>query len=151
MDINLRPPWWSEESVKPILQEAKWIKLNQDELAQLVPQVEGTKEQTRYLFQQLSLDLLVITQGSAGATALSATNERHHVSPKQQTRVVDTVGAGDAFSSVLLLGQMLDWSMELTLERAQEFASAIVGVRGATVSEREFYQPFLDAWVSAAC
>jgi fructokinase len=33
-----------------------------------------------------------------------------------------------------------------TLERAQAFASAIVGQRGATVRDPAFYQPFLADW-----
>ena len=48
-------------------------------------------------------------------------------------------------SSVLLLGQSLGWRTGDTLSRAQDFASAIVGVRGATV-EPGFYQPFLADW-----
>ena len=32
------------------------------------------------------------------------------------------------------------------LDRAQTFASAVVGVRGATVQERDFYRPFIDQW-----
>lgn len=43
----------------------------------------------------------------------------------------------------------LVWSVHettATLTRAQEFASAIIGVRGATVGERAFYRRFLDAW-----
>jgi fructokinase len=32
------------------------------------------------------------------------------------------------------------------MQRAQTFASAIVGLRGATVSDMAFYQPFLDGW-----
>ena len=31
-------------------------------------------------------------------------------------------------------------------ERAQAFASAVVGMRGATVDDPAFYQPFLDTW-----
>ena len=65
------------------------------------------------------------------------------------TEVVDTVGAGDALSSVMILGLCKQWPLELTLERAQAFASAIVGQRGATVSEPAFYQAFDEQWRSA--
>ncbi|MEW8432329.1 MAG: carbohydrate kinase family protein, partial [gamma proteobacterium symbiont of Ctena orbiculata] len=60
--------------------------------------------------------------------------------------VVDTVGAGDALSSVIILGLELGWPLQLTLERAQGFASAIVGRRGAVVDEAVFYRGFVDAW-----
>jgi fructokinase len=60
--------------------------------------------------------------------------------------VVDTVGAGDAMTSILMAGVLQGWPYRQTLERAQAFASAIVGRRGATVEEPEFYQQFIDAW-----
>ena len=66
--------------------------------------------------------------------------------PASETKIVDTVGAGDAFSSVLILGQLRDWPLERTLEKAQEFAAAIVGLRGATTTERIVYERFTKAW-----
>jgi len=47
---------------------------------------------------------------------------------------------------VLVLGLLHDWSYAVILERAQAFASAIVGHRGATVEAADFYQPFIEAW-----
>ena len=61
-------------------------------------------------------------------------------------KVVDTVGAGDAFASVLLLGLSKQWPIEITLERAQAFASALVGRRGATIADSEFYRAFSEQW-----
>ena len=59
---------------------------------------------------------------------------------------MDTVGAGDAFASVMLVGLTRGWPLPLTLERAQNFASAIVGVRGATVADPGFYHHHINAW-----
>ncbi len=42
--------------------------------------------------------------------------------------MVDTVGAGDAFSAVFILGLSKGWSTALTLERALEFAAAVCTV-----------------------
>ncbi len=60
--------------------------------------------------------------------------------------MIDTVGAGDAFSSVLILGLLKGWPMEQTLHYAQHFAAAVVGLRGATSREYDFYQTFIAAW-----
>ncbi len=60
--------------------------------------------------------------------------------------IVDTVGAGDAFSAVLLLGMQQGWSLSETMERAQSFASAMVSQRGAIVQDLIFYQTFIRAW-----
>jgi fructokinase len=56
------------------------------------------------------------------------------------------VGAGDAFASVMILGLLREWPPLVTLQRAQDFASQIVGQRGATTADRSFYRSFIDDW-----
>jgi fructokinase len=118
IDVNLRAPWWQRDVVLAMLQQARWAKLNADELACLCPEEDSLEVR---------------------ADTLS-------IAPAQSTPVVDTVGAGDAFTSVLLLGLLRDWPMQQTLQRAQAFASAIVGVRGATVSDAGFYERICADW-----
>lgn len=146
IDINLRAPWWDEALLTPLLQGARWLKINADELAAIAPQASDAEGRIRSLFGALPLEWLVITQGPAGAAAVSASAERLQVRPEQAVQVVDTVGAGDSFSSVLLLGLAQGWPMGQTLQRAQQFAAAVVGLRGATTRHQDFYQPFLDNW-----
>ena len=86
-----------------------------------------------------------------GALAVDATAGNFEITPKSgAVAVIDTVGAGDAFASVTILGNLLDWSLGVTMERAQQFASAVVAVRGAVVPERKFYQPFIKEWKLSA-
>ena len=146
VDINLRAPWWDRSSVQQVMLDASWIKLNEDELAQIVPDEPDTERRIDCLLSQLSVEQLLITRGEAGALCVSPDGEQLAVNPDSATTVVDVVGAGDAFSSVMLLGQIQGWPLSLTLERAQEFASAIVGIRGATIKDIGFYQPFIIAW-----
>jgi fructokinase len=146
LDVNLRPPWWTAGDVIRWAGQASWVKLNEDELERLAPGEDDMERRARQFLAQHGLDYLVLTRGREGALALSAKGEREAIKPVAATRVVDTVGAGDAFASVFLLGQLRGWSLATSLARAQAFASAIVGVRGATVSARDFYQGFLDAW-----
>ena len=94
----------------------------------------------------LNLQGLVLTLGSAGARLYTPGDEPLQVAPGEIAELVDTVGAGDAFASVIILGLLRGWPPRLTLERAQQFASKIVGQRGATTTERSFYQPFIDNW-----
>ena len=68
------------------------------------------------------------------------------MTPEQNIDVIDTVGAGDAFASVVILGIVKDWPLDHVLQRAQAFASGLVKRRGATVHEQGFYQSFLDQW-----
>lgn len=146
VDVNLRDPWWSWESVLELVQGARWMKLNEAELAALVPDMDDLEGRARSLQDRFELEVLFLTRGAEGAVARDRSGETVQVRPGHSLKVVDTVGAGDAFASVLLLGLSHGWDLEDTLTRAQEFASAVVGLRGATTRERDFYQPFLRIW-----
>lgn len=142
VDVNLRPPWWHQDRVLDMVRRADWVKLNHDELERLA----GPSMAAGQFLHDFELQGLVVTRGSNGADLLTAGGTRRSVKPHGFVEVVDTVGAGDAFASVIILGLELGWPPETLLDRAQRFASAMVGQRGATVSDPGFYQPFLDDW-----
>ena len=151
VDVNLRAPWWSRASVLEWLQGADWVKLNLAELGWLegdagpVSTALGTR--VRDFFEHHGLSGLVVTLGEAGAIAVSRECERPiQVAPAPMTQVIDTVGAGDAFAAVLILGLLHAWPLAQTLERAQDFASRILGLRGATRADPGLYSPYCDDW-----
>jgi fructokinase len=146
MDVNLRAPWWSQADVLEAAQGASCIKVNQDELQQIVAAESGVEAKARWLLGHSSAQTVIVTKGKEGAAVFMADGTSSSVAPQPALKVMDTVGAGDGFSSVVLLGQIKGWPLDVTLERAQEFASAIVGVRGATVNDAAFYRPFILDW-----
>ncbi len=146
LDVNLRPPWWQRQNVLDAVGRAKWVKLNEDELRLLVPGHGDLQEAAKKLLNEYKLEYVILTRGAAGAFVLTVTGECQAVKPQLALNICDTVGAGDAFSSVCILGLLQGWPLALSMERAQSFATAIVGVQGATVSDRSFYQPFLTSW-----
>jgi fructokinase len=146
IDVNLRTPWWNREEVIAQLADVRWTKLNHHELKLLAPEAVDTEEAIEQFMRRYAPELLIVTRGEAGALAVSGTGERAHAAPDRRLAVVDTVGAGDAFASVVLLGILRRWPLPVVLERAQSFASAIVGQRGATVGDMGFYRPFLEQW-----
>ncbi len=146
VDVNLRPPWWRRDTIMSLLQGARWIKLNEAELAQLVPEADVLQAQMRHLLEQCGAEMVIVTRGAAGAVVLVSSGEEFSVVPQDQGEIIDTVGAGDAFTSVVTLGLLRGWSLPLMLERAQAFASAITGIRGATCNDPGFYQPFIENW-----
>lgn len=141
VDVNLRPPWWRRERVLDLLRSADWVKLNQHELKEL--QASGDAEA---LIDAYELSGVVLTHGAAGAEVLTADGERARAAPARDVAVVDTVGAGDAFAAVVILGLSLEWELEHTVRRAQDFASGLVGQRGATVGDPDFYRHYADDW-----
>ncbi len=146
VDVNLRAPWWRREHVVELLQGASWVKLNRDELRQLGPAAASPRQQAGELLRAHGLDGLIVTLGADGAELLTAAGEHIEASPRGGGEIVDTVGAGDALASVMILGLCRGWPLQTALERAQDFASAIVGRRGATVAEPAFYRAFAEQW-----
>jgi len=148
VDINLRPPWFDLHEIRWALNNAHWLKLNIDELNQLTPQQNPSVDvlpRGRSLLNQYELDLLILTLGENGAYLIDNSTELHD-KPSQTPGLIDTVGAGDAFSAVTILGILLGWDRAKTLSNALEFSSAICSVRGATLSDHAFYRRFIERW-----
>lgn len=146
VDINLRPPWYAIETVRELAKNAQWLKLNEHELKELVPQQSTVEAQLEHLHDELAIQNILLTMGEAGAWLSRGQGVEVRVKPERSTAVVDTVGAGDAFSSVMFFGILNHWPLDTCMERAQSFASKIVGQRGATVSDPEFYARVLQDW-----
>ncbi len=146
VDINLRPPWWQAAIIEYALAGCTHLKLNEHELELLVPSATDAMQRVELLFEKYPLQLLILTRGVQGASAMTRDGKSLTVSPEAANHVVDTVGAGDAFSSVILTGLCRGWSLEDSLQRAQQFASQVVGVQGATIRDRELYQSMCSEW-----
>lgn len=150
LDVNLRTPWWSREQTLALVTDADWVKLNRDELT-LLSGVDHDRtmpvaDLARELMSRHDLAGLLVTLGREGALGFAGDNPPVRVAPAGALEVVDTVGAGDAFAAVSILGIVYGWPLDKTLERAQLFASRVVGQRGATAANPELYAPFIDQW-----
>ncbi len=148
VDVNLRPPWWERARVLEMLHGTQWVKLNADELTTLHPGKGDIETRASDFLETFGLEGMILTRGNRGAEVLEAGGRHFEVRPRRNVEVVNSVGAGDAFSSVVLLGMLRSWPRTETLERAQDFASAIVGCPGATVADAAFYRHFVDSWRS---
>ncbi|MFA5984935.1 MAG: PfkB family carbohydrate kinase [Methylococcaceae bacterium] len=146
IDVNLRSPWWDTNQLIPLLADATWVKLNVAELYALGFQDPNLETAMQAFHSQFGLQLLILTQGEKGAVVCDAQQGFHSLPPTANNTMVDTVGAGDAYAAVTVLGLSQQWPLSTTLTRAQAFASAIVGQHGATVPHQEFYQAFLESW-----
>ena len=146
MDVNLRPPWWAREQLTEQLDRARWVKINDAELEMLVEGGAELQSKARTLLQRHRLELVILTLGKAGAFALDNQGRVAQTRPTEKIPVVDTVGAGDAFASVCILGLLENWTLPKIMSRAQQFASLLVGRRGATINDPEAYRPLLEQW-----
>lgn len=151
LDINLRAPWYDEKTLRLSLQNADIVKLNIEEVDILAEMLvlSGSDPQARVweLMTQFDLSQVLVTCGEAGAWQINQGGKITTTSRQNQAiSLVDTVGAGDGFASVFILGTLLGWSMPLTLDRANAFAASICEIRGAIPGHADFYQPFIEEW-----
>jgi fructokinase len=159
LDLNLRDGQVDERIVSDALHAADIAKLNEDELQtlfgwyfQLGPNdapmaAMETRSACAALLQMFGLQALIVTLGHRGSVYFGAggltIDTRDAPSPPF---VIDTVGAGDAFSAIFLLGRARSWPLELTLERANEFAGAICAIPGAVPRDLGFYDKWMTRW-----
>ncbi len=146
VDVNLRSPWWDHGTVLSLIRDASWVKLNEEEFSLLFSGPETEQKRVESALDMLKAGAFLLTRGERGATFYQAGKTAQSVSPSPVSGIVDTVGAGDAFSAAFIIGVHKGWPIKTTLTRAQDFASAIIMHPGATVQDREFYQKFRDRW-----
>ena len=150
IDINLREPWWTKEKVDWCLWNGNWIKLNDNELAELTGEPTATFEQCRDAAMALARkhgnDGIIITRGAKGAMSVLGAKTAFEAQPTPVKNLIDTVGAGDAFSAVVCLGLLQEWEHQVTLDRAAAFAAEVCGIRGATTTDFALYERHLAEW-----
>ncbi|MGQ3050678.1 MAG: PfkB family carbohydrate kinase [Roseateles sp.] len=128
LDLNLRPGSDTPELAAESLMLADWVKLNEDELDRLLGWFGPTLPA---LMARFALQRLVVTRGASG---YSLHGEQGQVSAAgqgvAQPDFIDSVGAGDGFTAVLLAGLSLGLDLSATLALANRYAAMICGVRG---------------------
>lgn len=143
LDVNLRAPWWDKTALFDMLEDAKWVKLNIDELHELGFNHADIEKAMQQFLNQFDLQQVIVTKGAEGSSVLTK-NAFHNQLPGKIAQFVDTVGAGDAFTSIYIHGLIKNWTIEKTLSAAQQFASQVIGLRGATSDNKAFYQQALS-------
>ncbi len=132
-DINLRPPFVDNEIILESLAIANVLKLNEDELpvlARLCDLQGPDLEILQHLAQRFQLRAIAYTQGADGAMLLKDEEVCQHSGVK--TDVVDTVGAGDAFTAAFILGLLRDESLDAIIQVACDVAAFVCSQSGAT-------------------
>lgn len=151
LDMNLRHPWYDKHLIRRSMLRADIVKMNEEELT-IVSEMfrapdKGDKARGLFLMQKFSFQQLIITRGEAGAWALTTHGDEVSIAgEKIGNELVDTVGAGDGFSSICILGLLRGWPMQKMLTRAGAFATALCKIRGAAPASQDFYLPFITDW-----
>lgn len=128
-DVNLRRDCYNPELVDELMRRAHVVKLN-DEEVQEVDRMAGLRHTMLPQFcrdwrARMGWDAVAVTRGARGC-AVSA--GEYAEAPGYAVRVVDTVGAGDAFAAAFLHGLSEGWPPA----RIADFANRL----GAVVASR---------------
>lgn len=150
LDLNLRAPWYTQEVIEFALSKADIVKMNDEELSTVSRMLilRGShQEQALALQQQFKLEQIIITCGENGSWLIDEKSQLIKSNAIEiPIEMIDTVGAGDAYSAVFMLGMLNEWDISTILDRASIFASAMCGVRGASAPSVGFYRPFTQSW-----
>jgi fructokinase len=142
-DINLRPGCYNNDIIEKSLSKTDILKLSTGELGKLM-QMRSLKMENEqfvhYLMDTHSIRTVSLTKGESGSELF--TNQGSLSADSADViKVVDSVGAGDAYAAMLAAGVLKNWSPPVILERASLFASRICEIKGA-IPESSFYEPF---------
>lgn len=143
-DINIRQKFYTKEILSSSLTAADVVKLNLDELRLMDELFLGGQfdvySGSKKLMEKFRIEMLAVTKGTDGSSLFRG-DETDNNNPEQSS-VIDTVGAGDAFASILCLGYLNDWELNKINKLANEFAGQICLIKGALPKEDIIYSRF---------
>lgn len=145
-DINFRSPHININAIEPSLHHADILKLNDEELEMVSKFCKGPPRQADaidWLMQSYNISVIALTHGDKGSTAYTK-GKTIPAPPLRIKEVIDTVGAGDAFASVLAAGALNHLPMDRTLELAGNFSANICQLPGAIPKDKQIYASLIN-------
>ncbi|MBR6552801.1 MAG: hypothetical protein IKT89_08190, partial [Clostridia bacterium] len=100
-DINIRPPFFSDETILFALSNANIIKISDEEM-HFVTDACGLKELDDIAKKYNNLEFILFTQGENGATVYDCKNKKTYFENAPKVEVASTVGAGDSFGATFI-------------------------------------------------
>lgn len=132
-DINLRPPHYQKEVLITLMQEADFIKFNDDELFEIAEMMDSDynslEQNLQFISDKTQTQTICVTKGRHGAVLLK--NGRLYYNSGFKIKVKDTVGAGDSFLASLIAGLLKKEDPQKALDFACAVGALVAGEEGA--------------------
>lgn len=139
-DINLRAPFYDNETIDFCFSNTDILKINDEELIH-VEKENNVKDGIQFLKEKYKINKVILTKGEHGAELFW--EGKHYVSAAGKvTEMKDTVGAGDSFTSMFIFGLLNNVNAKENLKRASDFSALICEQNGAIPSDKSIYQKF---------
>ena len=149
VDINIREPWAELNIIEQCLDIAHWLKLSDSELQIILKSDLSTNIAKQLAIKRFKLrhniNTVHLTRGDQGSVLI---NESKYIEQTidEPISLVDSVGAGDAYAAVCILGLHNGWDEEKVLKRANQFAKRICQQQGATSLMQSDYTALMKQW-----
>ena len=135
-DLNLRPPFYTLETLTQLMIKTNMLKFNDDELYEIANALgspyHSLDQHIVYLVAKTNTPIICVTKGMHGAVLY------HHgdwfYNSGYRVEVKDTIGAGDSFLATLVLGLLQDNSLQSTLNDACGMGALVASSNGANPS-----------------
>ncbi len=138
-DVNLRQSFFSAEIVADSATRAHIIKLNHEELPNVLELLEApsnirpsadARTAAEWLLKKSGAELVCVTRGASGSLLVSRDGRHEHAGHFVQ--VADTVGAGDAFTAALVHHYLRRATLQTMNEAANRMGAWVASNVGAT-------------------
>ena len=138
-DINLRQKYYNADLISKSLFCSNVFKINDDEieLFKHLFIMDGNEvELSQKIMKTYSIEYLALTKGDKGSYLFW--KDEISFMPTPVVDVEDTIGAGDSFTSALVIGILNKWSLNEIHRKAVEISAFVCTQKGATpvLSER---------------
>lgn len=134
-DVNLRTPYYDEDTIATFLSKADFVKLNENEIVMLgnwFTEQHDEQSVVAALMEKFQLLEILITKGADGGTYY--TNKQRINYQAEKVTVVDTVGSGDSFLAAFLSKKLTGAKIVDCLNFASKVAGFITSQKGACPS-----------------
>ncbi|MBT8394366.1 MAG: carbohydrate kinase [Flavobacteriaceae bacterium] len=132
-DLNLRPPNYTTEGLKALMEKADFLKLNDDELFEiskaLGSKYNSIEQNVKFISEETNTKSVCVTKGSHGALLLA--EGKLYYNSGYQIKVVDTVGAGDSFLASLISKLLSGTNPQVAINYACAVGALVAQSEGA--------------------
>ncbi|SHN22426.1 carbohydrate kinase family protein [Chitinophaga sp. CF418] len=131
LDINLRAPYYSKETLEWLLLSCDLLKLNIGELELISSwynQFTTSEDRIQALSEQFNIPTIIVTLGSKGC--MGYIQGEFYYQEGQPVKVADTIGSGDAFLAGFLTSQIRSCTPAYSLAYANALGALVASKPG---------------------
>lgn len=141
-DINLRQHFYTKQIIVESIQKSNVLKINDEELLTLsnllgIGADNDEEKIVRELIREYQLEIAILTKGEKGSTII--TPDESSSLDTQKVKVVDTVGAGDAFTAAFIAAILMGKSIKEAHLLAVDVSAYVCTQKGAMPKLPECY------------